>query len=229
MKELTPCPNPCRKDMFLRMYRKRTGSEKTEICEMIKSQFTYISAPIWITTFAALFIALWGAFTKHNVITGIAALMPFVSGFAVFESFRSRMYGMSELEGATLFSLRGVFFARTVCIGSVHILLILLLTLMISPVCQYDFYTTGIMITIPYLISSVISMKAEKSTFGRKNPLVCLGISAMTSGLVLALNMERISFPDYHTEIRYVLFIILTLLLLIEIKKTFQGEDYLWR
>ena len=119
MKELTPCPNPCRKDMFLRMYRKRTGSKKTEICEMIKSQFTYISAPIWITTFAALFIALWGAFTKHNVITGIAALMPFVSGFAVFESFRSRMYGMSELEGATLFSLRGVFFARTVCIGSV--------------------------------------------------------------------------------------------------------------
>lgn len=227
--ELTPCSDPYRKDTFLRMYRRRTGPAKTGIREMLMSQFTYISAPVWITTLSVLFLAVWGSCTNRNVITGITALMPFVSGFAVFESFRSLMHGMTEIEGTTLFSLRGVFFAKSVCIGSVHILLILLISLLLSPICQYNFFTTGMLITIPCLISSILSMKVEKTPFGSRNPLVCLGISALTSGSILALSRERIYFTGDHKKILYSLFMVLIVLFLFEIKKTFQWEEYLWK
>ena len=229
MTDLTPCPDPGRKDTFLRMYRKKAGSAKPDIREMLTSQFTYIGAPVWITTLAVIFLAIWGSCTDRNVITGIAALMPLVSGFAVFETFRSQMYTMTELEGVTLFSLKGAFFAKIVCIGSVHILLILMLSFTIAPICPYDFFTTGVMITIPYLVSSVLSMEAERSTFGRRNPLVCLGISALISGLVLTASVKSSCFTADHSEQQYLLFLILTVLFLIEIKKTFQWEEYLWK
>lgn len=229
MADLTPCPDPGQKDTFLRMYRKKTGLAKPNIREMLKSQFTHIGAPVWITTLAVLFLAIWGSCTNRNVITGVAALMPLVSGFAVFETFRSQMYTMSELEGVTLFSLRGAFFAKIVCIGSVHILLILMLSFTIAPISRYDFFTTGVMITIPYLISSVLSMEAERSSFGRRNPLVCLGISALTSGFVLTASMKSSCFTADHTELQYLLFLILIVLFLIEIKKTFRWEEYLWK
>ena len=229
MADLTPCPDPGRKDTFLRMYRKKTGPAKPDIREMLASQFTCISAPVWLMTLAVLFLAIWGSCTNRNVITGIAALMPFVSGFAVFETFRSQIYTMTELEGVTLFSLRGAFFAKIVCIGSVHILLILMLSLTIAPICRYDFFTTGVMITIPYLVSSVLSMEAERSPFGRRNPLVCLGISALSSGFVLTASMKSSCFTADHTELQYLLFLILTALFLLEIKKTFQWEEYLWK
>ncbi len=226
--KFTPSPDPLRKDTFLRTYRRRTGSPKPGVTEMLRLQFTYISPAVWVMTLVVLFIAIWGSFMNRNVITGIAALMPFVSGFAVFETFRSQMYIMTEMEGVTLFSLRGIFFTKIVCIGIVHILLILLISFMIAPVCQNDFLTTGIMITIPYLISSVLSMKAEKSPFGRKNPLVCLGISALISGFVLAESVKYSYFFENLTGIRNLLFMILIVLFLIEIKKTFQWEEYLW-
>lgn len=229
MTDLTPCPDPGRKDAYLRMYRRRTGSLKPSMWEMLRLQFTYINAAVWAVTLAVLFIAIWGSFMNRNVITGIAAMMPFVSGFAVFETFRSQMHAMTELEGVTLFSFRGIFFAKIVCIGSLHILLILLLSLMLSHVCRYDFLTTGILITIPYLISSVLSMEAERSSFGRKNPLVCLGISAFTSGLVLAASVKSSYFIADFTGIRKLLFLILIVLFLLEIKKTFQWEEYLWK
>ncbi len=226
--EFNPSPDPVRKDTFLRMYRRRAGSPKTGIREMLGFQFTCISPAVWLMSLAVLLIAIWGSFRNRNVIICIAALMPFVSGFAVFESFRSQMYAMTELEGVTLFSLRGIFFAKIVCIGIVHILLILVLSLLISPVCRYDFFTTGIMITIPYLISSILSMKAERSSFGRKNLLVCPGISALTSGIVLAASVKSSYFTEEFMRIRNLLLLILIVLFLIEIKKTFQWEENLW-
>ena len=226
--ELTPSPDPVRKDTLLRMYRRKTGSPKTSIREMLGFQFTCISPAVWLVSLAVLLIAIWGSFRNRNVILCVAALMPFASGFAVFESFRSQMYAMTEMEGVTLFSLRGIFFAKIVCIGIVHILLILVLSLMISPVCQYDFLTTGIMITIPYLTSSVLSMKAEKSSLGRKNPAVCLGISALISGAVLAASAKSSYFTEELMRIRNLLLLILIVLFLIEIKKTFQWEENLW-
>lgn len=226
--EFTPSPDPVRKDTFLRMYRRRTGSPKTDIREMLGSQFICISPAVWLMSLAVLLIAIWGCLRNRNVIICVAALMPFVSGFAVFESFRSQMYAMAELEGVTLFSLRGIFFAKIACIGIVHIILIPGLSLMISPVCQYDFLTTGIMITIPYLISSILSMKAEKSSFGRKDPAVCLGISALTSGAVLAASVKSSYFKEDLTGMRNILFMILIVLFLIEIKKTFQWEVNQW-
>ncbi len=227
--EFTPPPDPRRKDTFLRVYRKKAGPAKPDIREMLTSQFTNIGAPVWLMTLAVLFVAIWGSCMKRDVITGIAALMPFVSGFAVFETFRSQMYMMTELEGVTLFSLRGAFFAKIVCIGLVHILLILMLSFTIAPICRYDFFTTGVMITIPYLISSVLSMETERNSFGRRNPLICLVISAFTSGLVLTAHVKSGCFTADHTEISYLLFLIMSVLFLIEIKKTFQWEEYLWK
>lgn len=228
LKGNTPLPDPARKDRFLRSYRKKTKPVHTNIMSMIGTQFTYISMPVWGLSIAALLIALWGVHSNRDIIPGIAAFMPFVSGAAVFETFRAHWHRMAEIESVTLFSIRGVFFAKIVCIGSVHILLILLLSLIITPNSPYDFSSAGIMITIPYLISAAACLKAERSSFGRKSPLVCLGISALTAGLSLAAYEKKIYFTEIHPQIPNLLFAILTILLVYEIRKTFNWEEYVW-
>ena len=224
----TPLQDPARKDRFLRSYRKKTKPAQTNIMSIINAQFSYISLPVWGMSIAALLIALWGAHSNRDIIPGIAAFMPFVSGAAVFETFRSNWHGMAEIESVTLFSIRGVFFAKIVCIGSVNILLILLLSLIITPNSPYNFSSSGIMITIPYLISAAASLKAERSSFGRKSPLVCLVISTLTAGLVLAAFEKKIYFTEVHPQILNLLFVILIILLIYEIRKTFNWEEYVW-
>ena len=84
------------------------------------------------------------------------------------------------------------------------------------------------MITIPYLISAVASLKAERRSLGRKSPLVCLIISALTSGLVLAVYEKKIYFTVMSQQILNLLFVTLIILLIYEIRKTFNWEEYIW-
>lgn len=228
LQENTPLPDPARKDLFLRSCRKKAKPAQTNIMSMIRTQFSYISLPVWGMSIAALLITLLGAHSNRDIIPGISVFMPFVSGAAVFETFRSNWHGMAEIESVTLFSIRGAFFAKIVCIGSIHILLILLLSLIITPNSPYSFSSSGIMITIPYLISAAASLKAERSSFGRKSPLVCLIISALTSGLVLAVYEKKIYFTGMSQQILNLLFVTLIILLIYEIRKTFNWEEYIW-
>lgn len=226
--DATPSPDPIRKDHFIRIYRRKASAANLSMRSLLISQVTYISAPVWGITLIVLFLVLYAIHTDQDIIFLTSLLTPFVSGIAIFDSFRSQFYSLTEMESASLFSLRGIFFAKMICIGIVHIFFILLLSFIISPHTRFSCIKTGIIITMPYLLSSIICLKAERSVLGRKNPFICLEISALISALVFFTKAISKEITYTLPELWFILFITLALLAGNEIRKTLKWEEYLW-
>ena len=227
MADASPKPDLARKDAFIREFRKISRKE-LGVFDIIKSQISYIRMPVWIASFAALIVAIFGIASNRESVFFVAAIMPFVSAIAVFDSMRCRMYGMDELEGATRISGRGILFAKLICIGTVHIALLLILTVVIGRSSVYGAAMTGTLITIPYLISSIASMILERTEIGRRNAFGCVLVSAMTSVMMLAIKDEKALFAQNYRWVWLVLLAVCVVLECTQIKKTFRLEEYQW-
>ena len=83
-------------------------------------------------------------------------------------------------------------------------------------------------LTIPYLLSSILSMELERTAFGRKYGLSCMAISAGVSVLMFVLQNERNLYAEAYRGLWYLSTIILMLIEWFEIKKMFQMEEYAW-
>ena len=223
MHEAAPKPDFAKKDAFIREYREKSGRAELGTLELLKSQISYIRMPVWIASIAVLVVAILGINQNRET-----ALMPFVSAIAVFDSMRCRMYGMDELEGATRISGRGILFAKLVCIGTVHIALLLSLSVVVGSKSGYGFAMTGAIITIPYLFSSAACMILERTEVGRRNAFGCVLISAVTALMILAIKDEKAFFAQNYRWIWFVMFAVFASLECIEIRKTFRVEEYEW-
>ena len=229
LKDAKVYPDPEAKDAFLRKYRKRVGAVHYTGWDMIGSQIGYIRKPVWIISLAALAVAMVGLSRDEGVIFAAAAMMPFVSGIAVLESFRAERYGLSEMEGVTLFSRRGTLFARIVCVGTVHLALLLLLTILIGTKEGYGLAMTGSILTVPYLISSIVNMELERTEFGRKSALPGLGVAAIMSVAVIMAKEAEVIFRYEYRAFWYMLTAALIVMELMEIRKSFHMEgNYEW-
>ncbi|MBE5836194.1 MAG: hypothetical protein E7309_16450 [Butyrivibrio sp.] len=228
MHEAAPELDVAKKDVFIRRYRKMSGRSELGVDELLKSQMSYIRMPVWIVSIAALIVAIFGIGLNRETVFYVAAIMPFVSAIAVFDSMRSRLYGMDELEGATRISGRGILFARLICIGTVHLALLLALSVVVGTSSGYGFAMTGAIITIPYLISSIACMILERTEIGRRNAFGCVLVSAVTAFMILAIKDEKVFFAQNYRWIWFVLFVFLAALECIEIRKTFHLEEYEW-
>lgn len=227
LSDVAPSPDPRRKDQFIRAYRKKYAGTPLSTTEIIRSQVGYIRVPVWLISFAVLMMAIWGIHEDQEVIFAVSALMPFVSGIAIFDFLRSGMYGMTELESVTLVSKRGMLFARFICVGLVHIALLTVLTVIVGKQSGYGFLMTGAMLTIPYLLSSIASMKLERTTFGRKNTLSLIVVSALVSGIIIVMREEQELFSEKYQGIWYAAAVVLIIMECVEIRKTFR-EGYAW-
>lgn len=222
-------PNPAGKDVFLRKYRKKSSASRYTGWDMLRSQIRYIRMPVWIVSLLALIVAVTGLSYDGNVLFAAAAMMPFVSGIAVLESFRAGRFGLSEMEGVTLISGRGILFTRVVCVGIVHIALLLILTVLIDTKEGYGLTMTGSILTIPYLISSVVNMEIERTEFGRKSALPGLAVSALTAISVILAKEQEVIFSYGYRAFWYMLTAALVVMELREIGKMFKMEEnYAW-
>lgn len=223
-----PVPDHRKKDRFVRAYRKQCRGGRGGTFDIIRSQMGYIRMPVWLLSLAALIVAVWGLYKDREVIAAVSAIMPFVSGIAVFDSARSGRYGMTELESVTYVSERGVLFARFVSIGIVHIALLLVLAVIAGRQSGYGYMMTGAMLTTPYLISSTLCMELERTALGRRNALSSIAVSAAVSGVMLVIQAEEWQLPEGWQWIWYAAAAVLTVIEYVEIRKTFRWEEYAW-
>jgi hypothetical protein len=228
MQGAAPKPDAAEKDVFIREYRKKSECVELGLFDLLQSQIAYIRMPVWIFSIAALIVAIFGTYQNRETVFYVAAIMPFVSAIAVFDSMRSRMYGMDELEGATRISGRGILFARLICIGTVHLALLLALSVVVGRGSGYGYAMTGAIITIPYLISSTACMILERTEVGRRNAFGCVLVSAITAFIIFAIKDEKALFARNYRWIWFVLFTFFAALECIEIRKTFRLEEYEW-
>ena len=213
---------------------KRNTNNETTLC-FIMSQFSYISWYVWCISLFALIAAIFIIVMKvesTDSITVVSASIPFVAMAAVMESFRSKYYGMSELESVTKVSFRGIYFARTSCIGMVHIVILSCLIIMIGRKSENGYLVTGAMILIPYLITSILNTKIERTQIGRKSIFACITVSVLISGSMILLNNQMKNHRDFLPSIQPIIWYIVILALMaihfFEIKKTIRQEVYAW-
>ena len=139
---------------------------------------------------------------------------------------------MSELESVTKVSFRGIYFARTSCIGMVHIVILSCLIIMIGRNSENEYLVTGAMILIPYLITSILNTKIERTQIGRKSIFACITVSVLISGSMILLNNQMKNHRDFLPSIQPIIWYIVILALMaihfFEIKKTIRQEVYAW-
>jgi len=237
-------PDYKRKDDFIRYYKSleyaqtKYENHKDSAVIFIIRQFPYISWYVWGITLLVLLICVVSltrpipiALNLGSVENGtvIAAMMPFVSLFAVLESFRSKRYGIFELETAALYSFRGIYFARVACIGMVHLLLIIFLIIILGRVPGWGGYMmTAAMLTVPYLLTAVVNTVICRSGPGRKDVYVCTGSAIVIS----VLTMLILSSPDISMilkpEIWISIMILLAVIYISEIRRTWNQEALSW-
>ena len=222
-------PPPEKKDEFIRNIRGMKDQRDIKGFQVVMSQIAYIRKPVWIIT---LIVLLAGVLKLHSeeyqTITLVSALMPFVSGIAVLESFRSRIYKMNEMEGVTIFSIRGIMLARITAIGISHLILLIVMTIVVGGENGYGYMLTGAFLVIPYLLSAVISMEAERSFIGRRSSLLCIGISGIISILVFLVHSRPVIYTETFSPFWICLAAILILAEVFELRKTIRTEVYVW-
>lgn len=167
-------PAPVRKDQFLYEHGLKAGVSRRSL---IASQLGYIHKGVWILSILVLIAA--AAIWQKDVETAIrfsSLVMPFVAGTGVFATMRSRMYGMNELEAATVVSLRGSIFTKFTIISISHLILMVLLSIVMG-LNTGSFIVTGCHIVAPYLLTSALCMELERTKTGRGNQYFCFIVS----------------------------------------------------
>ena len=225
-------PDQYKKDSFIRSVRGKSQFKHIGFAEMLKLQARYISKRVWIVSLLLIIMAFsnidsleWG---KIELLIDI---MPFFACFGIIEGYRSKIYGMSELERTTRFSATGTYFAKMAVIAITHFFTIVLLALITPEAAERGFLIMIARLLLPYIVTNIISMEAERSDFARDNGGVHIWIPFGTAAAVwvgrrLLFNMhvaERLS----STTLMMLLLVVL-IVQVIEVKKTVKLEGLIW-
>ncbi len=194
--EAFAAPKPENKEEFIRNLRPR----EIGTLEMIWGQMPYISPVAWIISAAITVLAIAGSMLGiEDTELYIALAMPFTAAVSVIETQRSKRFGMSELEMATRFSLRSVVFARMTILGIVSALMLFIIAPVIAMSLGGNIIVTAVRILIPYLITMVIGLHVERSTFGRNNGIASLMIAGASAVFVAwSYQLEESIFLQYE-------------------------------
>lgn len=220
-------PTPQQKEAFLEDHQYFLRASRKKI---ILSQIGYINKALWLSS---IFVFIVGLILVqkdvYDAMSVVSILMPFISGIGIVITFRSMIYKMQEIEAASLISTRGVIFARTLIIGISHLILIIALTLVMFLYGKKDFFVTGCLILIPYLLTSAICLELERKHFVRTKPWFCFAVSAGVSFFVLLI--QNFLIIDTSEFMRVGIVIVAAILILAnawEFRNMFKAEENVW-
>lgn len=129
-------------------------------------------------------------YLNPNTVWMISAFIPFLALLAVTESTRSAMYGMSEFEMSTRFSIKNVVLARLSMWGSIDFIILCC----IIPLCnlngEVSLFRTGIYLFVPYLLTANISLWITRHIRSREYIIYCMAASTLISGANVGLHFK---------------------------------------
>lgn len=190
---LFQAPEPRERETFL------AGRPRTSIrhVDFVLAQAAYIRKWVWVLS-GAVFCLLVGmtAQWQQDSLWIASGMMPFLALLAVQEQNRSGVYGMTELELATRFSLKSVVLARMGLLGGFHLALLGLLLPLLVGYGQTGILRTGVYLLVPYLLTTFLSLVWSRKVRGREILFLCLG----TAVLVSSLQMVGRGLPGWYGE-----------------------------
>ena len=220
-------PAPERKEAFF----DKLKLPKTGYREFLFSQVHFVRKRVWIASVLVFaFAVAVGMSMKQDFIWMVSACMPILAMSAVTESLRSELYGMSELEKTTTYSLRSIILARMLLIGSLHFILLCLLMILGTGNINKQIILTGLYLTVPYLLTSCGCAWLVGRIRGRDAMYACVGFSVITAVIPLLFRDYLIYlYQSNHLFGWLTAFLLLLGLTVVEYRKLIKRtERFVW-
>lgn len=222
-----PKPNQQEKARFLRTL----PQPKISMWRFILNQAAYLRKWVLLLSVLLLFPAFIGAYyIDKNTLWGISALIPFLAFMAVAEGARSTVYGMSELEMSTRFSLKSVLLARWSVLGLADTLVLCCLV----PLCcisnRISLIQTGVYLLVPYLLTVNISLWITRRFHGKDAIYGCMSVAVLVSGTNIGLRfIAEFVYQASYTNYWLILSALLLGGMVYQLYRTIkQTEEYTW-
>ena len=222
-----PKPDQQEKARFLR----KLPQPQISMFRFILVQASYVRKVSWVLSGLILLLALFGAYNiSQDTLWVVSAFVPALGLLAVTEGNRSMMYGMSEFEMSTRFSLKNVVLARMSILGLFNFAVIAVLT----PLCRIgndvSLLQTGMCLLVPYLLTVNFSLWIARRINDKEIIYGCMCVATIVSGINTSLHFATdLIYQEIYTSWWLVLSVFLLIELAYEIHCTIKRtEDYTW-
>ena len=222
-----PEPDQQEKARFLRTL----PQPQISLFQFILVQASYVRKVSWVLSGLILLLALFGAYNiSQDTLWVVSAFVPALGLLAVTEGNRSMMYGMSEFEMSTRFSLKSVVLARMSILGLINFAVIAILT----PLCRIgndvSLLQTGMCLLVPYLLTVNFSLWIARRVNGKETIYGCMCVAVIVSGINTGLRFATdLIYQEIYTSWWLVLSVFLLIELAYEIHCTIKRtEEYTW-
>ena len=222
-----PKPNQKEKTRFLRTL----PQPRISMFRFILVQATYMRKMTLVFSVLLLLPAVIGAnYISENTLWIVSAFVPILGLLAVTEGNRSMMYGMSEFEMSTRFSLKSVVLARMSILGLINFAVIAILT----PLCRigndFSLLQTGMYLLVPYLLTVNFSLWIARRVNGKETIYGCMCAAVIVSGINTGLHfVTDLIYQEIYTGWWLALSVFLLIELAYEIHCTIKRmEEYTW-
>ena len=222
-----PEPDQQEKARFLRTL----PQPQISLFQFILVQASYVRKVSWVLSGLILLLALFGAYNiSQDTLWVVSAFVPALGLLAVTEGNRSMMYGMSEFEMSTRFSLKSIVLARMSILGLINFAVIAILT----PLCRIgndvSLLQTGMCLLVPYLLTVNFSLWIARRINDKEIIYGCMCVATIVSGINTSLHFATdLIYQEIYTSWWLVLSVFLLIELAYEIHCTIKRtEEYTW-
>ena len=222
-----PKPDQQEKARFLR----KLPQPQISMFRFILVQASYVRKLSWALSGLTLLLALFCAYNiSEDTLWVVSAFVPALGLLAVTEGNRSMMYGMSEFEMSTRFSLKNVVLARMSILGLFNFAVIAVLT----PLCRIgndvSLLQTGMCLLVPYLLTVNFSLWIARRINDKEIIYGCMCVATIVSGINTSLHFATdLIYQEIYTSWWLVLSVFLLIELAYEIHCTIKRtEEYTW-
>ena len=163
---------------------------KASFNEVFMAQVGFIRKRVWISFFSCLIFAYFYTNVMEiptYIITGLSALLPLFSLITVTEIFKSAAFNMEEMELACKYSLSKIALMRLGILGAVSFM-ILILCVTLAEKSNFGMFRNLIYLSVPYLISTNISLAIIAKTKNKETIYICTTVSGAVSIFMLMVN-----------------------------------------
>lgn len=170
IKNAFEAPKPLEKQVFIqKMNCSQICHSEIGFGQFMWQQAAYIRKRAWVLSLAIFLMAvLGGCFMEKDVLWLLSAMMPFLAVSAIAENIRSEMWGMSELEMATRFSLRSVVLARMGILGIIHFATLSFIIILGYGEGTVVVFHTGVYLLVPYLLTDAVGLWLVRKIRGKE-------------------------------------------------------------
>ena len=194
-------------------------------------QATYMRKITLALSVLLLLPAVIGAnYISENTLWTVSAFVPILGLLAVAESTRSTMYGMSEFEMSTRFSLKSVVLARMSVFGVLDFIVLVCVIPLCCTGSRFSLLQTGLYLLVPYMLTVNISLWIIRHFQSRETIYVCMSIAVLVGGANVGLHfITDLIYQNAYIVWWFILSVLLFAGMAHEIYLAIkQTEEYTW-